>query len=80
MFRQQPGVMDTEVGYIGGDNDHPTYDNHPGRAEAVKVMYDPRQTSYRVLLDYFFCIHDPATLNRQSNDIGISYRSAIKVA
>lgn len=77
LFRAQPGVIDTEVGYTGGDNDTPTYEQHPGHAEAVKITYDPEQTTEAVLLDYFFQIHDPTTMNRQGNDIGSSYRSAI---
>lgn len=77
LFRQQPGVTDTEVGYMGGDNDHPTYENHPGHAEAIKITYDLHVTSYLQLLDYFFRIHDPTTLNQQGNDIGTSYRSTI---
>lgn len=77
LFRAQPGVIDTEVGYTGGENDTPTYERHPGHAEAVKITYDPEQTTEAVLLDYFFQIHDPTTMNRQGNDIGSSYRSAI---
>lgn len=77
LFRTQPGVTDTEVGYAGGENEYPTYENHPGHAEAVKVMYDPVKTSDAALLDYFFTIHDPTTTNRQGNDVGSSYRSAI---
>lgn len=77
LFRTQPGVVDTEVGYIGGQNDHPTYRNHPGHAEGIEITYDPAKTSFRKLLDYFFRIHDPRTLDRQGNDIGSSYRSAI---
>lgn len=77
LFRVQPGVVDTEVGYMGGDNDNPTYEYHPGHAEALKIVYDPNTTSYRKLLDFFFRIHDPTTLNRQGNDVGTSYRSAI---
>lgn len=77
LVRKQPGVLDTEVGYTGGQNDHPTYRNHPGHAEALKITYDPNATSYRRLLDFFFQVHDPTTLNRQGNDIGTSYRSAI---
>lgn len=77
LFRTQPGVVDTEVGYMGGDNDHPTYEHHPGHAEALKISYNPDVTSYRELLDFFFHIHDPTTRNRQGNDIGTSYRSAI---
>ncbi len=77
LFRTRPGVKDTEVGYIGGENDHPTYRNHPGHAEGLEITYDPNETSFMELLDYFFRIHNPTTLNRQGNDIGSSYRSAI---
>ena len=65
------------VGYTGGDNDHPTYRNHPGHAEAIEITYDPTETDYRALLEFFFQIHDPTTKNRQGNDVGTSYRSAI---
>ncbi len=77
LFRQQPGVIDTEAGYAGGTNEHPTYEHHPGHAEVLKITYDPAKTSFRDLLDFFFQIHDPTTLNRQGNDVGSSYRSAI---
>jgi peptide-methionine (S)-S-oxide reductase len=77
LFRKQPGVVDTESGYTGGENTSPTYENHPGHAEALKITYDPNKTSYRDLLDFFFRIHDPTTMNRQGNDVGTSYRSAI---
>lgn len=77
LFRSQPGIVDTEVGYTGGSNDAPTYENHPGHAEALKVTYDPSKTNLDTLLDYHFQIHDPTTMNRQGNDIGSSYRSAI---
>lgn len=77
LIRAQPGVLSTRAGYTGGQNDHPTYRNHPGHAEAVEIVFDPSQTSYRDLLAFFFQIHDPSTLNRQGNDIGTSYRSAI---
>ena len=77
LFRTQPGVVDTEVGYTGGDNDNPTYEHHPGHAEAVKITYDPSVTTEATLLDYFFQIHDPTTMNRQGNDVGSSYRSSI---
>lgn len=77
LFRKVPGVLDTEAGYTGGQNEHPTYDNHPGHAEALAITYDDTQTSYRKLLDRFFSIHNPTTLNRQGNDIGSSYRSAV---
>lgn len=77
LFRTQPGVIDTEVGYSGGTNDAPTYENHPGHAEALKITYDPTETTEAELLDYFFQIHDPTTINRQGNDVGSSYRSTI---
>lgn len=77
LFRSQPGVVDTEVGYTGGTNDSPTYEFHPGHAEAIRVTFDETKTSSATLLDYFFRIHDPTTLNRQGNDVGTSYRSAI---
>ena len=77
LFRKQAGVVDTETGYAGGDNENPTYENHPGHAEALQVTYDSDETSYKNLLDFFFQIHDPTTLNRQGNDVGTSYRSAI---
>ncbi|KKW44762.1 MAG: Peptide methionine sulfoxide reductase MsrA [Parcubacteria group bacterium GW2011_GWA2_56_7] len=77
LFRKQPGVTDTEVGYAGGENANPTYENHPGHAEVLQITYDPARTSFRNLLDFFFRIHDPTTLNRQGNDQGPSYRSVI---
>jgi len=77
LIRNQPGVIDTEAGYAGGENEHPTYQNHPGHAEAVEITYDDEVTSYTKLLDFFFQIHNPTTLNRQGNDVGTSYRSAI---
>lgn len=77
LLRNQKGVVNTEVGYCGGENDNPTYEHHPGHAEAVEIEYDPTQTSYRNLLDFFFQIHNPTTLNQQGNDRGTSYRSAI---
>lgn len=77
LFRMQAGVLDTEVGYTGGENQHPTYEQHPGHAEALKVVYDPRVTTLDALMDYFFQIHDPTTKDRQGNDVGTSYRSAI---
>lgn len=77
LFRARPGVVDTEVGYAGGKNENPTYENHPGHAEALRIEYDPEKTSYENLLDFFFQIHDPTTRNRQGNDVGSSYRSAI---
>lgn len=77
LVRQQPGIIKTEAGYTGGENADPTYENHPGHAEALEVEYDPTVISYLQLLDFFFQIHNPTTLNRQGNDVGTSYRSAI---
>ncbi|MCL4105770.1 UNVERIFIED_CONTAM: hypothetical protein GTU68_028647 [Idotea baltica] len=77
LFRVRPGVVDTEVGYQGGTNESPTYRNHPGHAEGIEITYDPAETSFRKILDFFFRIHNPTTINRQGNDIGSSYRSAI---
>ncbi len=77
LFRKLPGVMDTETGYTGGENSDPTYQQHPGHAEALRITFDPTQTSYKKILDFFFLIHDPTTLDRQGNDVGSSYRSAI---
>lgn len=77
LFRELPGVTDTEVGYTGGSNDQPDYHNHPGHAEALAISYDDTTTSYEALLDFFFRVHDPTTMNRQGNDVGESYRSAI---
>jgi peptide-methionine (S)-S-oxide reductase len=77
LFRVRPGVVDTEVGYIGGSNDNPTYRNHPGHAEGIEITYNPEETSFIKILDYFFRIHNPTTIDRQGNDVGSSYRSAI---
>lgn len=77
LIRKQPGVIKTQVGYTGGSVDHPTYDRHTGHAEAVEIEYDTEKTSYKKLLDFFFQIHNPTTLNQQGNDKGTSYRSAI---
>lgn len=77
LMRTIPGVLDTEAGYTGGENENPTYEHHPGHAEALEVTYDPEITSYQKILDFFFQIHNPTTLNRQGNDVGTSYRSAI---
>ncbi|WP_436838458.1 peptide-methionine (S)-S-oxide reductase MsrA [Nocardia xishanensis] len=77
LIRKQPWVLSTRVGYTGGRNEHPTYRNHPGHAEAVEIVYDPAETDFRALLEFFFQIHDPSTKDRQGNDIGTSYRSAI---
>lgn len=77
LFQELEGVTDTEVGYAGGQNDNPTYKNHPGHAEAIEVTYDESQISLQRILDFFFTIHNPTTVNRQGNDIGSSYRSVI---
>lgn len=77
LFRVRPGVVDTEVGYQGGSNDNPTYRNHPGHAEGIEITYNPDETSFKLLLDYFFRIHNPTTEDQQGNDRGSSYRSAI---
>ena len=77
LIREIPGVLDTVVGYTGGENVDPTYEHHPGHAEAVEITYDPEKVTYRELLDFFFRYHNPTTLNRQGNDIGSSYRSAV---
>jgi methionine-S-sulfoxide reductase len=77
LVRSQPGVVSTRVGYTGGENANATYRNHPGHAEAIEITFDPARTSYRDLLEFFFQIHDPSTRDRQGNDIGTSYRSAI---
>ena len=77
LIRRQPGVVSTRVGYTGGRNANATYRNHPGHAEAIEIVYDPAQTDYRALLEFFFQIHDPSTKDRQGNDLGSSYRSAI---
>ena len=77
LIRSQNGVVDTVVGYTGGNIENPTYQNHDGHAEAVEISYDDEKTSYKKLLDFFFQIHNPTTLNQQGNDKGTSYRSAI---
>lgn len=77
LFRHQDGVISTVVGYSGGDVPNATYRNHGTHAEAIEITFDPSRLSYRGLLEYFFQIHDPTTRNRQGNDIGASYRSAI---
>src|SRR5437868_9882176 len=77
LIRRQRGVLSTRVGYTGGDIPNATYRNHGTHAEAIEITFDPEQTSYRELLEFFFQIHDPTTLNRQGNDVGLSYRSAI---
>ncbi|HET9353154.1 MAG TPA: peptide-methionine (S)-S-oxide reductase MsrA [Sphingomicrobium sp.] len=77
LIRRQHGVVSTRVGYTGGDVANATYRRHDGHAEAIEIIFDPAKTSYRKLLEFFFQIHDPSTLNRQGNDRGTSYRSAI---
>ena len=77
LLRRYPGVISTRVGYTGGDVPNATYRNHGSHAEAIEIVFDPQQLSYRKLLEFFFQIHDPTTLNRQGNDLGASYRSAI---
>ena len=77
LLRRYPGVIATRVGYTGGDVLNATYRNHGTHAEAIEIIFDPRQISYRRLLELFFQIHDPTTRNRQGNDVGTSYRSAI---
>ena len=64
LFRVRPGVEDTEVGYIGGQNENPTYRNHPGHAEGIEITYDPNETSFKELLDYFYRVHNPTTINK----------------
>ncbi len=77
LMRDWSGVVATEAGYTGGENDNPDYHNHPGHAEALEVEYDSEKTDYREILDFFFQIHNPTTLNQQGNDKGVAYRSAI---
>jgi peptide-methionine (S)-S-oxide reductase len=77
LIRRQPGVIATRVGYSGGDVPNATYRNHGSHAEAIEIEFDPAKVSYRKILEFFFQIHDPTTLNRQGNDRGESYRSAI---
>ena len=77
LIRKQPGVVSTRVGYTGGDTPNATYRNHGTHAEAIEIVFDPDATRYRELLEFFFQIHDPTTRNRQGNDVGTCYRSAI---
>jgi peptide-methionine (S)-S-oxide reductase len=77
LFRRYDGVLSTRVGYTGGKTPNATYRNHGSHAEAVEIVFDPERISYRQILEFFFQIHDPTTRNRQGNDIGTSYRSAI---
>jgi peptide-methionine (S)-S-oxide reductase len=77
LIRKLPGVVATRVGYTGGDVPNATYRNHGTHAEGIEILFDPAVITYRQLLEFFFQIHDPTTLNRQGNDRGTSYRSAI---
>ncbi len=77
LIRKLPGVLSTRVGYTGGDVPNATYRNHGTHAEGIEILFDPAVISYRRLLEFFFQIHDPSTLNQQGNDRGMSYRSAI---
>jgi peptide-methionine (S)-S-oxide reductase len=77
LIRRLPGILGTRVGYTGGDVPNATYRNHGTHAEGIEITFDPERISYRRILELFFQIHDPTTLNRQGNDIGLSYRSAI---
>ena len=77
LLRRYPGVLETRVGYSGGDVPNATYRNHGTHAEAIEIVFDPAVISYRRILEFFFQIHDPTTKNRQGNDVGLSYRSAI---
>ncbi|MEP4039401.1 peptide-methionine (S)-S-oxide reductase MsrA [Pseudophaeobacter sp.] len=77
LIRKRKGVLETRVGYTGGDVANATYKNHGTHAEGIEIIFDPKLTSYRDLLEFFFQIHDPTTQNRQGNDLGMSYRSAI---
>jgi peptide-methionine (S)-S-oxide reductase len=77
LLRRYPGVISTRVGYTGGDVSNATYRNHGNHAEAIEIIFDSQELSYRKLLEFFFQIHDPSTRNRQGNDAGASYRSAI---
>ena len=80
LLRRQPGIVSTRVGYTGGDVPNATYRNHGTHAEAIEIVFDPATISYRKILEFFFQIHDPTTRNRQGNDVGMSYRSAIYYA
>ncbi|MDZ4728876.1 MAG: peptide-methionine (S)-S-oxide reductase MsrA [Xanthomonadales bacterium] len=77
LIRRMPGVISTGVGYSGGEVDNATYRNHGNHAEAIEIIFDPEKITFRDLLEFFFQIHDPSTMNRQGNDKGASYRSAI---
>lgn len=77
LFRNRKGIIDTEVGYQGGENDRPSYKYHPGHAEGIEITYNADETSFREILDFFFRIHNPTTVDQQGNDLGSSYRSTI---
>ncbi|MFT5849886.1 MAG: peptide-methionine (S)-S-oxide reductase [Patiriisocius sp.] len=77
LIRTQPSILSTEAGYTGGNNENPTYENHDGHAEALEIEYDDEVTDYKHILDFFFQIHNPTTMNQQGNDRGTAYRSAI---
>ncbi|WP_392675580.1 peptide-methionine (S)-S-oxide reductase MsrA [Streptomyces sp. LN785] len=77
LIRKLPGVLSTRTGYSGGSTAHPTYREHGSHAESIEIVFDPAVTDYRTILEYFFQIHDPSTKNRQGNDMGASYRSAV---
>jgi peptide-methionine (S)-S-oxide reductase len=77
LIRKQPGIISTRVGYTGGDVKNATYRNHGTHAEGIEITFDPTLTTYRHILEFFFQIHDPSTKNRQGNDVGMAYRSAI---
>ncbi len=77
LIRKRPGVLSTKVGYTGGDIENATYRDHGTHAEAIEITFDPSITSFRTILEFFFQIHDPTTVDRQGNDVGTSYRSAI---
>ena len=77
LMRNLSGVIETEAGYTGGTNENPTYKNHPGHAEALEIVYNDEIIDYKHILDFFFQIHNPTTLDKQGNDRGTAYRSAI---
>lgn len=77
LLRKRPGIISSRVGYSGGETQNATYRNHGNHAEAVEIVFDPAQISFRDILEFFFQIHDPSTKDRQGNDVGASYRSAI---
>jgi len=77
LIRKRAGIISTRVGYTGGEVENATYRNHGNHAEGIEIIFDNEQTNYREILEFFFQIHDPSTSNRQGNDVGVSYRSAI---